>query len=238
MPTIIGQKVYDEFQEIWNKLNHWYVVNQQSKLEEQIHVNCSSSVSNTILNQVVLPFSQKYTNIDVVLHNQYVSEIFTTIKKSTVNIAFTSILQLKEEQFMYQAQNLGLKIYNLFSGKRCLLLGATHSWAERDTLKQRDLKGLSLATYSAMHDGPTAIYAPYFKNVYKMATKENIMEIVVKNKAVFLPVFELIKDDFLWSVILLKYIQFQLQILTIRFRLLLFPLKYSQEASSCFLTNE
>jgi len=195
-PTKMGERVYQDIQNIMNTINGWYAGNEQEQLEEQIYVSCIHSASNVLLNRVIMPFSKQYPKIDLVLQNQYVTEIFNTIKNSPVNIAVASLPQLQEASFIMQADQLGLRIDSLFVGTRCLLLGSQHPMAQKSALSLDDLRQLSLATYSSTHDRPSDIYAPYFRNVYKLASKENIMELVSKNEAVWLPVWELVQDDF------------------------------------------
>lgn len=203
-PTEIGWKVYTDFQGIKPIIDSWYTADHVSSFNEPVYISCIHSASSMVLNQIILPFKKKYPNIDIVTQNQFVTEIFDTLKNSPVNIAITSLPQLEEENFLEEARNKKLNVHVLFKGTRCLLIGASHPMAQKRTLSVEDLKNLSLVTYSTSRDRPADIYAPYFDNLYKLANKESIMELVVENEAVWLPVKELIQNDFYIKNHLLK----------------------------------
>lgn len=193
-PTAAGWKVYKEFQTIKPVLEGWYAAEKKEKIS--IHISCIHSATSMFLNQIVIPFKKIHSEYEIVMQNQYVTEIFDTLKNSPVNIAVTSLPQLKEKRFLEEASKKNLKVHLLFKGTRCLLVGAAHPIARKESLTQEDLKGLSMVTYSTSGDRPAIIYAPFFRETYKLANKESIMELVIENEAVWLPIKELVANDF------------------------------------------
>ena len=203
-PTPMGQRVYEEFQSIKPIIDGWYADDHTAKNESSIYISCIHSANSMLLNQIILPFKKKNPTIDIVMQNQFVTKIFDTLKNSPVNIAITSLPQLEEKTFLEEAQRKNFNVHILFKGIRCLLIGATHPMAQKRELCQEDLKALSLVTYSTSRDRPAIIYGSYFQDLYKLANKESIMELVIENEAVWLPVEELIQSDFYYKNHLVK----------------------------------
>ncbi|MEE0509853.1 MAG: LysR family transcriptional regulator [Peptococcaceae bacterium] len=193
-PTAIGWKIYKEFQGMKPIIEGWYATEEQEMAP--IHISCIHSATSMFLNQIVIPFKKTHPSYEIVMQNQYVTEVFDTLKNSPVNIAVTSLPQLEEKRFLEEADKKNLNVHLLFEGTRCLLVGATHPIAQRESLTQEDLKDLSMVTYSTSRDRPAIIYAPYFRDTYKLANKESIMELVIENEAVWLPIEELVANDF------------------------------------------
>ncbi len=80
--------------------------------------------------------------------------------------------------------------------ERRIPVGTSHPLANKESLTLLDLKSLPLAYYSTEQDLTSTIYEPYFSHSYKVATRENIMGLVINNTAAFMPIFNLMKNDF------------------------------------------
>jgi len=192
-PTAFGQKVFDDFSQIQKTMQSWYL-QKPDEAEGQIHICCIACASNYVLNNIIKPFCQQYPKIDIALHDLRVQTVIHTLKNTPANLAITSLPY--NNKISIQAEALNWPIYHLFTDERRLLIGATHPLAQKERLSLEDLKTLSLAYYSTEFDISSAIFAPYFASTYRVATRENIMELVIDNAAVFTPVFKLMKNDF------------------------------------------
>jgi DNA-binding transcriptional LysR family regulator len=194
-PTPIGQKIFSDFQVILDIMNSWYAKDIFVEPEGQINISSVSSASKYILNEIILPFSQRYPKVEVNLHGIRVQTAIPTVKNTPTNIAITTVPPLKDKEFIQQAEELGLKIHYLFTDERRILIGATHPLAQKEALSQEDLKTLSIAYYAG-NDIIAKVYEPYFASAYKIANRENAMELVINNAAVFLHAYYLMKRDY------------------------------------------
>ncbi|MBR5319744.1 MAG: LysR family transcriptional regulator [Peptococcaceae bacterium] len=195
-PTSLGQKVYNEFQQIQQTMQGWYIQPQMPEPEGQVHVCCIACASNYVLNEIITPFRQQYPKVDIVLHDLRVQTVIHSLKNTPANIAITSLPTEPNNKLLLQAEALGWMIYHLFTDERRILVGTSHPLANKESLTLLDLKSLPLAYYSTEQDLTSTIYEPYFSHSYKVATRENIMELVINNTAAFMPIFNLMKNDF------------------------------------------
>lgn len=193
-PTVFGQKVFEDFLQIQKTIKNWYQQQPACEPEGEIHICCIACASNYVLNQIITPFCQQYPKIEIILHDLRVQTVVHALKNTPANLAITSLPS--NNKIAMQVKALEWEIYHLFTDERRLLIGASHPLAQKDALSLEDLKTLPLAYYSTELDISSAIYEPYFAFSYKVATRENIMELVINNAAVFLPVFNLMKNDF------------------------------------------
>lgn len=192
--TAFGQKVFQDFLQIQEIMQGWYQKQTTCEPEGELHICCIACASNYILNHIIKPFCKLYPKIEIILHDLRVQTVIHTLKNTPANLAITSLPT--NNKISAQAEALEWKIYHLFTDERRLLIGASHPLAQKESLSVEDLKTLPLAYYSTESDISSAIYEPYFASSYKVATRENIMELVIDNAAVFLPVFNLMKNDF------------------------------------------
>lgn len=193
-PTAFGQKVFEDFLQIQETMQSWYQQQPTCEPEGEIHICCIACASNYMLNHIIKPFCKLYPKIEIILHDLRVQTVIYTLKNTPANLAITSLPS--NNKISTQAKALEWEIYRLFTDERRLLIGTSHPLAQKESLSLEDLKTLSLAYYSTELDISSAVYEPYFASSYKVATRENIMELVIDNAAVFLPVFNLMKNDF------------------------------------------
>lgn len=194
-PTAFGQKVYQEFQQMQSVMQSWYTHDQIIEPVGTIHICCIACASNYLYHNVITPFKTKYPKVDVILHDLRVQNVIQTLKTSPSNIAVTSLPSM-HNNLIKQANLLHWNIHHLFTDERRILIGATHPLAAKDTLTLEDLKTLTLAYYSTEKDVISTIYEPYFASSYKVATRENIMDLVINNAAAFVPIFNLMQNEF------------------------------------------
>lgn len=85
---------------------------------------------------------------------------------------------------------------HLFTDERRLFLGASHPLASRKELTADDLKTLSLAYYSDHKDLVSHAYVPFFGSSFRLANKEDILDLVIRNEAVFIQPYRLFRHDY------------------------------------------
>lgn len=85
---------------------------------------------------------------------------------------------------------------HLFTDERRLFLGANHALTAKLELTAADLRLLHLAWYSDARDQISRRYAPYFASSFRLANKEDILDLVIRNEAVFIQPCHLFRHDY------------------------------------------
>ena len=195
-PTELGQKIYNDFLIINDLIEEWYVQKTPNIPTGKVHVGCIASGSNYLMNNIVFPFTTKYPKIDIILHHLNVQlNTLRNIEKMPVSIAIVSIPPNEEANYMQQIKKNNWAYHKLFTDERRLLINSSHPLAKQDELTLYDLKGLSIAYYSQGQDAISTIYEQYFASSYKLASRENIIELVMNNNVAFMTVFHLMRND-------------------------------------------
>ena len=143
---------------------------------------------------IVLPFRKLFPEIEVSVRNVPSANIIDELRNGHSSIALTLVgLGLKIRDL---ADSLGYKLEILFTDERKMFLGANHSLAQKATLCREDLKQLKIAYYSDPKDFVSSRYAPYFGGEYRLANRNDILDLVMRNEAVFIQAGTLFSQDF------------------------------------------
>ncbi len=143
---------------------------------------------------IILPFKELHPNIDVFVRNVSNADIIPELKSGGSNIAVTLVaLGLKIRE---QARSMGYDIVPLYTDERRIFIGAGHPLAGRETLTPEDLRGLRIAYYSHGADSVSRQYAPYFAGEYRLANREDILDLVLRNEAVFIQAGHMFRHDY------------------------------------------
>ena len=95
-----------------------------------------------------------------------------------------------------QARNLGCEIVPLYTDERRLFIGAGHPLARKERLTPEDLGTLRIAYYSHGADCVSGLYAPHFAGEYRLANREDILDLVLRNEAVFIQAGRMFRHDY------------------------------------------
>lgn len=143
---------------------------------------------------IILPFKELYPRIDVFVRNVSNTDIIQELKSGASNIAVTLVaLGLKIRE---QARGMGCSVVPLYTDERRMFIGAGHPLAAREKLTQEDLRSLRIAYYSHGADKVSRLYAPYFGGEYRLANREDILDLVLRNEAVFIQAGRMFRRDY------------------------------------------
>lgn len=195
-PTALGQKICDDFSTINKLVQSWKISQTVPDLQGIVHIGCIQSGSSYLMHNIILPFSKEYPKIDIILHAINVQNNFIhTLSKTSNSIIISSIPPTFDTDYLQYIKKNGWNMYKIFTDERKILIGATHPLAKKEQLSTDDLKKLSIAYYYQGQDPISSIYESFFSSSYKLSSRETIMELVMANEVVFMPVYHLMKSD-------------------------------------------
>lgn len=192
--TAEGGKIHDEAVAILDVINGWYDKHPEAEPEGEIHLACTPIISCYLTPNIIVPFQKLHPKITLFVHGAQHYDIIGRLKTSSANIALTTLSP--HSKLIEQARALDWEVLHLFTDERRLFLGADHPLAAKAELTAGDLKRLHLAWYSDARDQISRGYAPYFASSFRLANKEDILELVIKNEAVFIQPCHLFRHDY------------------------------------------
>lgn len=151
-------------------------------------------LSSHLTGSIVVPFKKQHPKIDVFVRNVPSFGIIADLKSGHSNIAVTLVsvgLKIRE-----QARAMGCEIVSLYTDERKMFIGAGHPLAKKKELTPEDLKTLRIAYYSHNSDHVSSRYAPYFGGSYRLATRNDILDLVIRNEAVFIQAGTMFQRDY------------------------------------------
>ena len=80
--------------------------------------------------------------------------------------------------------------------ERKMFIGSGHPLAHKEKLTPEDLKTLRIAYYSHSSDHVSSRYAPYFGGEYRLANRNDILDLVIRNEAVFIQAGTMFQHDY------------------------------------------
>lgn len=143
---------------------------------------------------IVLPFKKLHPKINVFVRNVPNVDIIADLRSGRSNIAVTLVcmgLKIRE-----QARGMGCEIVPLYADERKMFIGAGHPLAAKAELTPEDLKSLRIAYYSHSSDHVSSRYAPYFGGEYRLANRDDILDLVIRNEAVFIQAGTMFQHDY------------------------------------------
>lgn len=163
-------------------------------VEGRVSVCARPMLSFHLTSSIVLPFKKLHPKADVIVHNVSSMGIIADLKSGRSNIAVTLVsmgLNIRE-----QARDMGCEIVPLYKDTRKIFIGSGHPLAQKEELTAEDLKTLRIAYYSHSQDHVSSRYAPYFGGEYRLATRDDILDLVIRNEAVFIQACALFQQDY------------------------------------------
>lgn len=192
--TAEGEKIHNEAAAILEVITRWYARNPEAGQEGVIHLACTPIISGYLTPNIIVPFQKLHPRITLFVHGTRHNDLIGRLKNTSATIALTTLSP--RSRLIEQACTLGWEAVHLFTDERRLFLGAGHALAAKTELSATDLKGLNLAWYSDARDQVSRGYAPYFASSFRLANKEDILELVIRNEAVFIQPCHLFRHNY------------------------------------------
>ena len=182
--TAEGERIHDEAEAVLEVINSWYGKRIDAEPEGEIHLACTPIISCYLTPNIIVPFQKLHPGITIFVHGAQHYDIIGRLRTTSANIALTTLSP--RSRLIEQARALDWEALHLFTDERRLFIGAGHALAAKDELTAGDLRRLNLAWYSDARDQISRGYAPYFASSFRLANKEDILELVIRNEAVFI----------------------------------------------------
>ena len=192
--TPLGRLTYEDARKILGLVSGIRARGAEAGTEGVARVCAQPLLSFHLTGTIVLPFKALYPNINVFMRNVPNTGIVAELASGRSNIAVTLVaLGLKIQE---QARNLGCEIVPLYTDERRLFIGAGHPLARKERLTPEDLGTLRIAYYSHGADCVSGLYAPHFAGEYRLANREDILDLVLRNEAVFIQAGRMFRHDY------------------------------------------
>lgn len=192
--TAEGEKIHDDAVGILNIINGWYTQYHEQEPEGEIHLACTPIISCYITPNIIVPFQKLYPKITIFVHSAQLYDIVGKLTTTSADIALTTLAG--GFRFIEQIRDMNWTEQHLFTDERRMFIGAQHPLASKEELTREDLKTLNLAYYSDVRDQISRFYEPFFGTTYRLANKEDILDLVIKNEAVFIQPCHLFRHDY------------------------------------------
>ena len=192
--TAEGERIHDEAEAVLEVINSWYGKRIDAEPEGEIHLACTPIISCYLTPNIIVPFQKLHPGITIFVHGAQHYDIIGRLRTTSANIALTTLSP--RSRLIEQARALDWEALHLFTDERRLFIGAGHALAAKDELTAGDLRRLNLAWYSDARDQISRGYAPYFASSFRLANKEDILELVIRNEAVFIQPCHLFRHDY------------------------------------------
>ena len=192
--TSEGEKIHDDAVGILNVINGWYTQYHDQEPEGEIHLACTPIISCYITPNIIVPFQKRYPKITIFVHSAQHYDIIGKLTSTSADIALTTLSG--NARLIEQIRDMNWDEQHLFTDERRLFIGSSHPLAAKKELTREDLKSLNLAYYSDVRDQISRFYVPFFGTTFRLANKEDILDLVIKNEAVFIQPCHLFRHDY------------------------------------------
>lgn len=155
-----------------------------SGMRKSVSVCSTPMLSLHLTRNIFLPFREKNPHVDVVIRNTYLTDIVHQLETRVSCMAVT--LTALGLDILERAEKLGCEIVPLYTDERKLFIGAHHPLARKPILTAEDLAGLYVAFYSSDQEQVSRKYLPYFAGCYRVANRTDMLDLAVRNEAVFI----------------------------------------------------
>lgn len=157
-----------------------------SAREEAFSVDTQRSLLSHLTSNVIVPFGKQHPHVRISIRSVYIADVIRELKGGCSRITVT--LDGRDANVLEAARSMGCEIAPLATVKRRIFLGAGHPLAAREILTPEDLKTVRIAYYSGSLSHLTSHYASHFGGEYRLANREDVLDLVVRNEAaVILP---------------------------------------------------
>lgn len=192
--TDFGMQVYDDAVKIVAMIKKWHQSDTEPCRDECISLACTPIISHYITPKLLVPFQKAHPHVRIQTHGAPHSNILRTIAEGHSPIILTT-LPLNSD-LAQKAALRGWTVKHIFTDTRELFMGQGNPYAAAPRLTTDMLKEMDLAYYSDINDQVSHYYAPYFRKTFRLANKEDILDLVIQGKAVFIQPSFLFSHDY------------------------------------------
>ena len=192
--TPLGRLTCDDARKVLELARGMLVRGRNAGVQGAAQVCAQPLLSFHLTGNIIVPFRELHPNIDVFMRNVPNADIVAELKSGRCGIAVTLValgLRIKE-----QSLGMGCGVVPLYTDVRRMFIGAGHPLAAREKLTPEDLQSLRIAYYSHGADTVSRLYAPYFGGEYRLANREDILDLVLRNEAVFIQAGRMFRRDY------------------------------------------
>ncbi len=192
--TPLGRLTYRDARSILELVQNIQARGKDVEAGGSLAVCAQPLLSFHLTSGIVLPFKKLHPKINVFVRNVPNVDIIADLKSGRSNIAVTLVcmgLKIRE-----QARSMGCEIIPLYTDERKMFIGSGHPLAHKADLTAEDLKNLHIAYYSHGSDHVSSRYAPYFGGEYRLANRDDILDLVIRNEAVFIQAGTMFQHDY------------------------------------------
>ena len=192
--TPLGRLTCDDARKMLELARGMLVRGRNAGVQGAAQVCAQPLLSFHLTGNIIVPFRELHPNIDVFMRNVPNADIVAELKSGRCGIAVTLValgLKIKE-----QSLGMGCGVVPLYTDVRRMFIGAGHPLAAREKLTPEDLQSLRIAYYSHGADTVSRLYAPYFGGEYRLANREDILDLVLRNEAVFIQAGRMFRRDY------------------------------------------
>ena len=182
-PTPLGYRVLEKAAGALELVEEIRKLSGEGK-KNSVSVCTTPLVSLHLTRNIFLPFRKLHPHLEVTIRNTYLTEIITQLETrvSCMAVTLTALgLNIKE-----RARGMGCEIVPLYTDERKLFMSSRHPLAGKDYLVAEDLADLRIAFYSSDQEQVSQLYLPYFAGCYRVANRSDLLDLAVRNEAVFI----------------------------------------------------
>ena len=192
--TLLGRLTCDDARKMLKLARGMLARGRNAGARGAAQVCAQPLLSFHLTGNIIVPFRELHPDIDVFVRNVPNADIVAELKGGRAGIAVTLVaLGLKIRE---QARSMGYDMVSLYTDERRMFIGAGHPLAAREKLTPEDLQSLRIAYYSHGTDTVSRLYAPYFGGEYRLANREDILDLVLRNEAVFIQAGRMFRRDY------------------------------------------
>lgn len=191
--TEYGSKIYGDALQIVRMIDNWHQYKTEDS-DDTINISCTPIISHYITPAIIIPFQKKHNSIRIFAHGSQHWDVIRILEGGSASLILTTVPI--NSDLPQQAVQRGWSVRHIFTDKRYIFMGKDHPYSCKSELSIDMLKNMDLAYYSDSHDQVSHYYAPYFKNAFRLANKNDILDLVVRNQAVFIQPYGLFSSDY------------------------------------------
>ncbi len=167
-------------------INELRAASGNSAGEKAFSVDTQRSLLFHLTGNIIAPFGKLHPRIRISARSVYIADVIKELKSGCSRITVT--LDGRNANVLEAARDMGCEVTPLSVVERRIFLGAGHPLAAKDALTPEDLKTICIAYYSGSLSHLTGHYSPHFAGEYRLANREDVLDLVVRNEAaVILP---------------------------------------------------
>ncbi|MFZ7103940.1 MAG: LysR family transcriptional regulator [Peptococcaceae bacterium] len=208
-PTIAGARVYEDALKILKLVECWgeFAGGGPQELAGEVHLLATPSICSVIIKPLLIQLQERYPKLKLLLHETKNQLLLSTFEKAKYQMAIGFYTPEDEKETVFFIQKNGWHREILFKDIFQIVMNRNSVQAERGFLKKEELQGLAFAQYSDPDDKVSSKYFAHLfcqDKIYRLNSKEAILQTVAEGKAVAVFSGLLMKNDFYYKMNLVK----------------------------------